>query len=112
MELPGEVAAVPGPPALVAHPVPGEPPGTVPLLEHGIVEGLQVDSQLVFGGGWRRGVRGDGVSGEALGVPELYSQYVVVGGYVGARGRERDRGECQRERARRADHLYRRARAD
>lgn len=54
---------------------------------------------------------GDGIPAESLRVPQLYSEDVVVGGHVGARGGERDRREYESERARGPVHVCRRARA-
>lgn len=58
----------------------------------------------------RRNFGCDGLSAEALVIPKLYSQNIIVRRYVGAR-RERECRECENEHARGPNHLSRRPRA-
>lgn len=120
VEPPRQVGAgLPRPTSLVPHFMSREPaePSVVALLQHSIVQRVQVHFQLVAPVGaqaWRggRSRRGDGIPTETLRIPQLYSEDVVVGGYVGARVREREYRECETERARGPVHVWQRPRAN
>lgn len=96
VEAPARGPAAPGAAPLVPHAVAGEPASKL-LLNHGLVKRLELHARLP--GHWPpsrfRVILGVDF-GEALLVPELYAENVVVGGEVRAGEGERDREEQRR----------------